>query len=305
MKLTPLRTLALRTATHAGGSRHLSAASGLVVTGGRLHVVGDDAHHLAVFDVDDPGPGSLVRLFPGDLPHDADARKACKPDLETLFRTPPWSAAPHGSLMAFGSGSRPQRQRAAWLALDATGAPDPDASGILSLGPLYEPLRERFADLNIEGAFVDRGQLRLLQRGHAGARDNACIAFDWQAVAAWLGRGGEDEAPPVVSVQRFDLGDIDGVPLGFTDAAPWRDGAWLFSAVAEATSDSYLDGACVGAAVGLVDGQGQLQRVSRLDEPWKIEGLAVLPGAGATQLLLVTDPDDPARAAQLLGGTWP
>ena len=49
-ELQPLRTLDLDRSTHTTGQRFLSAASGLVCAFGRVYVVGDDEHHLAVFD---------------------------------------------------------------------------------------------------------------------------------------------------------------------------------------------------------------------------------------------------------------
>jgi hypothetical protein len=47
-------------------------------------------------------------------------------------------------------------------------------------------------------------------------------------------------------VRRYDLGAIDGIALGFTDAAALPGGGWLFTAVAEDTDDSVTDGACKG-----------------------------------------------------------
>ncbi len=47
---------------------HLSAASALVRVAERLFVVADDELHLGLFDLGDPAPGRLVRLFEGSLP---------------------------------------------------------------------------------------------------------------------------------------------------------------------------------------------------------------------------------------------
>lgn len=301
-----LRTLDLEAPTHAGGHRHLSAASGLVVIDGSWYVVGDDALHLAVFDhpagIEGAAPGRLVRLFAGELPADAKQRKASKPDLETLFLAPAFQGAPHGALMAMGSGSRANRQRLAWLPLDEAGTP---AAPVWesSLETLYAPLHARFADLNIEGAFVSEGCLHLLQRANAGSPENAVIRYDWAGIATWLGHGGP--APRPVSVTVVDIGRIDDVPLGFTDAKPWRDGSWVFSAVAEATGDSYRDGACLGSAIGIVDRAGRVQRLERIEGDWKVEGLDVASVTSeALQLVLVTDADDPDRAAQALRLAW-
>ncbi|CAN7347750.1 DUF6929 family protein [Rhizobacter sp. LjRoot28] len=306
MKLDLLRTLELEVPTHAGGRRHLSAASGLVVIDGTWYVVGDDALHLAVFDqpagVEAGAPGRLVRLFAGELPADAKQRKARKPDLETLFLAPAFRGAPHGALLAMGSGSRENRQRLAWLALDEAGTPSARVCEA-SLVTLYEPLHARFSDLNIEGAFVNEACLYLLQRANAGSPENAVIRYDWAGIAAWLGHGGP--APHPVSITVLDIGRIDDVPLGFTDAKPWRDGSWVFSAVAEATDDSYRDGACLGSVIGIVDRAGRVQRLERIEGDWKVEGLDVTSvPTEPLQLVLVTDADDPDRPAQALRLIW-
>ena len=73
--------------------------------------------------------------------------------------------------------------------------------------------------------------------------------------------------------------------------------------VAESADNSYLDGACVGAALGTVGADGSLQSLYVLDGAPKVEGLAVVAeegGAGDWLCTLVTDPDDPRVAAQLL-----
>jgi hypothetical protein len=93
------------------------------------------------------------------------------------------------------------------------------------------------------------------------------------------------------------LGELDGVTLGFTDGAALDDGRWLFSAVAENTTDSYNDGACLGTVIGLVERDGRVRRLAQLDGQWKVEGIALAADGG---LLLVTDADDPQVAASLL-----
>jgi len=69
----------------------------------------------------------------------------------------------------------------------------------------------------------------------------------------------------------FDLGQIDGIPLCFTDGAALPDGTMVFTAVAEGGGDNYNDGACAGAAVGIVG--NELQCLYRLDWPHKVEGV--------------------------------
>lgn len=303
LTLHPVRQLLLNPAEHPRGVAHFSAASGLVRVGERLYVVADDELHLGVFDASAvEAPGTLVRLFDGDLPHDKGARKQAKPDLETLAQLPPLPGCPSGALLALGSGSTPQRETGVLVALDAQGAPRGRVATV-NLSPLYGPLRQRFADLNIESAFVLGGELLLLQRGNQGKAHSACIRFDWNAMAPWL-LGLQPKPPLAHSVQAMALGEVEGVPLSLTDGTALDGGAWAFSAVAESTDNSYHDGACVGAAIGIVAPDGRVHTLQLLAGAPKVEGLCaqrMLAQPGNTWLFtLVTDPDDPHTPAQML-----
>lgn len=244
-------TLRTDTAQHPQARAHLSAASGLVRLGQTLYVVADDELHLAWFEDTvaagtPPAPGHLLQLMDGDLPSDAAQRKKAKPDFEALAHLPPLPGCAGGALLASGSGSLPHRETAVLLALAGTGQPS-GCRATVSLSALYAPLRKRFADLNIEGAWMANGELHLLQRGNKSDARSACIRCDWSVAAPWLA-GVQAQPPAIHSVQLLDLGAVDGVPLGLTDGAPLPGGGWLFSAVAEDTSDSVVDGTCVASA---------------------------------------------------------
>lgn len=297
LEVRVVRTLSVETDAALG---HLSAASSLVRVGQWLFVVADDEHTLAVFDATGERAGRLHRLFDGELPGKPKARKAAKPDLEALAQLPPFHGCPHGALLALGSGSRPQRHRAALLALDEAGDLQATVREI-DLASLYEPLHAEHEKLNIEGAFVSAGSFCLLQRGNSADAANVLIAFDWPAVQAWL--SGTSPAPGPLNSTSYDLGDIDGVPLCFTDGAALPGGGWVFCAAAEATDDSYLDGPCGGSAVGVVAADGRLLGVWPLSLRCKAEGIAVIVENGVLQLLLVTDPDDRDEPALLLSAT--
>lgn len=307
MHLTPthLQDLLLDPATHPRGQAHLSAASGLVRAGAWLYLVADDEHHLGLLPaaaaaVPQPMEQAplvqLHRILEGDLPAEARARKKRKPDLEALALLPASPTHPSGALLALGSGSKPHRQRGVVIALDATWRPA-GAAQVVDLSPLYAPLRAEFADLNIEGAFVASDCLHLLQRGNKGDARSACITYPRAPLLAWLA-GALEEPPAPLRSTLFDLGRVDGVPLGFTDGAALADGngGWLFSAVAENTDDSYADGECVASAIGWVGADGVLGRMSALEGAPKVEGIAL----DGERLLMVTDADDPACASRLL-----
>ena len=295
-----VRTLELLPAQLAPGHAHLSAASGLVQLGRRLYVVADDELALGRFDLHGGAPGALAPLFEGALPDSHDARKAAKPDLEALALLPARPEHPFGALMAFGSGSRANRQRGALLMLTAQGEVDGPPRAV-DLAPLYQPLHATLPELNIEGAFVSGCALCLLQRGNSGSGVNACIRFGLDAFFAWL----HERAPPpgAGSIARFELGSIDGIPLGFTDGTSLQDGGWLFSAAAEDTLDPYLDGRCAGSIVGVVDAAGIVRRTERLSGTLKVEGIAASAEGLALKLLMVTDADNRQSPAMLLSAT--
>lgn len=279
---------------------HLSAASGLVCAHGRVYVIADDAQHLAVFH-DLTSAGELHRLLPGHLPLDKPARKRLKADLETLFLLPRIGGSKGQALVALGSGSRPNRNTGVVIPLSAAGAPLHPVHRF-SLQALYEPLREALGEVNIEGAMLLDGGFALLNRGVAGRSDNALARYPLQALGDLMdGKGsGRGSAVPPTSIQRFDLGALDGVPLGFTDAAAMPGGGWLFSAAAEATTSSYADGRCVGSVLGVVAALGGGATLHRLASTDKVEGIALRLAGRRIDVCMVTDADDPACASALL-----
>jgi hypothetical protein len=285
-QLTPrfVRNLDVAAAEHPRAQAHLSSASGLVLAQGRLYTVADDEHHLGAFDPTRDEPVQLVRLLPGDLPPDKRERKKRKPDTEAL------TALPGARLLALGSGSKPNRRRGFLLAMNGSGP-----AREIDLSALYLPLAEHFADLNIEGAFVQDDHFHLLQRGNKGDARNARITFPLADVEAWL--AGAAAAPTATAIHALELGSVDGVPLGCTDGAALPGGGFMFSAVAENTDDSYADGACGASAIGWTDPQGRIAGLAMLAGAPKVEGIA-LDGRGG--LWMVTDADDPLQPSQLL-----
>ncbi|MBC7618941.1 MAG: hypothetical protein H7293_08140 [Candidatus Saccharibacteria bacterium] len=304
-RLMPTRhgALLLEAGQHPQGRTHLSAASGLVRSGAQLFVVADDELHLGVFEDTLGGcgalrPGRLVRLLDGDLPAERGARKKAKPDLETLALLPPLPGCTCGALLALGSGSQSNRETGVLLALGAPGMLNGRTASV-QLAPLYAPLRKRFADLNIEGAWVSSGELLLLQRGNKGDAHSACIRYDWNLMAPWL--AGLQPLPPAAkSVQVLNLGSVDGVPLSLTDGVPLPNGEWMFSAVAEDTLDSVADGACVASALGVVTPEGLVRTCVTLQGEPKVEGIALQTDGDEWLVTMVTDPDDPNVPSQCL-----
>ena len=168
---------------------------------------------------------------------------------------------------------------------------------------MYATLEREFGELNIEGAFVAGEHLSLLQRGLAPKPRSARVRLKLAPLLAVLRAVGPPTAAALHDITEYTLGTIEGVALGFTDGAALGDGAFAFTAVAEATDGAYDDAACVGSAIGIMGGDDKLRSLWRLSPALKVEGIAVEEFPGALRILVVTDADDPKVAARLLRAT--
>lgn len=294
-----LRRLDLEAAPDAACLRYLAAGSGLVVVDDFLYVVADDALHLTCFHRSSDAAGSLMRLFPGELPREHAARKAAKPDLEALVRLPAFGNYPSGALLAVPSGSTTQRCQGALLRLDAQGAIIGGPKSI-DFSALYAALGTQVTALNIEGAVVVDDALMLLHRGSRPYPLNALIELSLPEVHAGLVTRSAIEALSPRRVRWVDLGDVDGVALSITDGAALPDGRLVVIAVAEQSPDSYADGPCLGAAAGVLGRNGRVQQLQHLQPTYKIEGVQAWIEDGLIRLLLVTDADDESNPGYLL-----
>jgi hypothetical protein len=262
------------------GALRLSAASGLVLRDGVLHVIGDDRTGLDRYRLDDGTELPALPLLPDAPPL---LPKPQKPDLEAL------ALLADGSLLALGSGSRRTRDRGFRI--------EGDRVRTLDLSPLYTALRARIEDLNIEGACLYRGRLLLAHRGVKDGRSSRLIGVDPRVLApecsSW-------DARALLSIEPLALGELDGVALSVTDLATDAEGLLHYLAAAEDTREAYLDGGCRGSVIGCIGADGQARHLARLRPDVKAEGLAfVSADANAQQWRVVTDADDPARAAML------
>src|SRR5688572_7700516 len=171
----------------------VSAASGLVVRDGVAHVIADDGERLRRYRLD----GARLPDVPAaDGAPEAPIAKRHKPDFEALLDLP------DGRLLALGSGSRPNRERA--LLFD----PRRDLAQALDLAPLYARIRAELGELNIEGAARCKDQWVLGHRG-AGRTTSALVLLDGSA---------RDREPALTaatcrSIVPLALPDLDGIPL--------------------------------------------------------------------------------------------
>lgn len=299
-RLVQLRELRLANSATAGRPRHLSAASGLVRVGNFIYVIADDEHHLGVFRNEVPRrTGRLLRLRRGTLPVEKSARKRRKPDFEALVALPPIEAFPYGALFALGSGSKPNRRSGVLVALNLDGSTHRPPRAV-SLQNWFVRLQREFGEVNLEGAFIERDSLSLLQRGNKGNPRNARVRIALAPVLEAISKRRALPEPKLLDITDFNLGVLDEAPLCFTDGATLPYGGFVFTAVAEATKDSYTDGACVGAAIGIIDVRDRLHALWQLEPALKVEGIEARVTTGGLELTVVTDADRASVPARLL-----
>lgn len=282
---------------------HVRAASGLAMVGGRLAVIQDDAAFIGFV-------GDTVTAVP--LPRGAGGRrrfeealgnKQDKLDLEACV-------AVDDELWAFGSGSTPMREKIAVIGY---------TTRLHGASPLYRRLREELSapsasdsflvppTVNIEGACIVDHELWLFHRGNTGPHDAGPTVFklDKEQFAKWLASDGA--CPDIDGVAPFELGSVDGVRLGFTDAVAVGPRVFYLAA-AECSPNAIDDGEVIGCQLGVI--QGDEVRACALEiegKPLKAEGLAFDP-QNPKQGWISIDPDDTEKPAQLfqfeLVGPW-
>jgi hypothetical protein len=315
---------------------HVRAGSSLAWAGDRLVIVQDDSNFVALVD---PGSGEVVSFA---LPagaggkrqfDDVRGNKSHKLDLEAVVtirqRQPELT-------LAFGSGSTNRRESILVMReLHRVGTGTRPSISMHSASAFYEALRARpgFAgsELNVEGVvhieLPGRDLVRLFNRGNGAARGdlravNASADVDLNRLLAHLEHPSAVPAPLPSGITQYDLGNIDGCPLSFTDVAilPLNPHAKsrriVYVAAAEASPDAVRDGPVAGCAVGIVTAD-----LGEMDARWtilrdmagnvfagKVEGIALDPLIMGRAYLIV-DRDTPTTPSELLEvvleGPWP
>jgi hypothetical protein len=296
---------------------HVRSASGLVRAGGRVALIQDDASFVALADPA-TGQARAIALPAGEAGlrqfDDLRGNKRFKLDLESCVMLE--DADGGGTLIAFGSGSAPLRETI--VLVRRVASPQPDVR-VVDASPLYAVLRAETgfsgSELNVEGAALAGGVLRLFNRGNGAPRSgllpvNATCDLDLAGFLAFLTDPSAAPPPQPREVTQYDLGQVSGLPLTFTDAVE-RGGAILYAAAAEASPDATRDGPVAGCAIGIIHDRKATfavvedSRGERYAE--KIEGILPHP-ADPARLWAVIDRDDPRAASELLevvlGGEW-
>lgn len=175
-------------------------------------------------------------------------------------------------LLAVGSGSNSEAQRIVRMRV---GAGELDL-WVVEANWLYRTLAllPGFASstLNIEGVAAIRAReggapiVRLCQRGNGKPRTNAPVTsatvdIHQTVLIGYLERCRQNPnaqlGDDLTNVRRYDLGALDGVRLGFSDACGMGDERMLYVAVAEDCPDVGISGPNHGTLIGIIDGDGQ------------------------------------------------
>ena len=302
LELRTLRELDLAEPTSEGRPAHMAGASGVVRRGDFAYVIADDELDLGVFEVSSSEPGETRRVLPGSLPDDDSERKGQKPDLEALTALPPFADTPYGGLFGLGSGSDSEgnRDRGFFWAFAPDGSLDGEPR-VIDLSPLYEMLRDKLGGLNVEGAAVLGDELWLFHRGNEGEAGNVVAEISLTDLAGSLAGDLDIDVDELRELREYDLGEMDGVALCFSDATALSDDLVCFTASAEGGEDGDIH----GSVVGTISGSGEVTRLRTIDRKWKVEGVHAAVDTGVIDFVFVCDQDDESVASPLLAATMP
>lgn len=303
LELRKLRDLDVRREADADRGPYVYAASAVVRRGDFAYVIGDDELDLAVFELSAGEPGELRPVLAGELPAE-DGDGSDKPDLEALTAMPPFEGAPYGGLLGLGSGSEPTRDRGFFWRLEADGSLAGEPRTI-DLAPLYDSVRERIPELNVEGAAVLGGRFALFHRGNADDSPNAVLELSLQSVTGSVRGDLELDPEELERVTEYELGELGGVQLAFSDATQLTDDLVVFTASAEDDGSTGADGSIEGSVVGTIDAEGRINRLRTIDRRWKVEGVHAAIDSGVIDFVFVCDQDSESEPSPLLSASMP
>jgi len=272
---------------------HVRAGSGLALIGDTMYVVQDDASFIARVRGNDVDAITLPHAPHGRRRFEiALGNKLDKLDLEACV-------AIDGELIAFGSGSLPVRECVCRVRGDRPELVDGTA--------LYANIRDAIGSpINLEGSAAVDGELWLFHRGNTGPSDPgpAVARVRLAAFLAWLDGAA---APPVIGVDRYDLGGVAGYRIGFTDAVSLGDRVFYLG-VAEQSADAIADGSLLDAQIGVIAGDQVRATQLCLDHQLaKAEGLLLDPRR-RRHGWITADPDDPETPTPIyeieITGDW-
>lgn len=286
---------------------NVRAGSGLCSVSHYLIGVQDDADFLVVIDTRDwsvkghaiPAGSDEHRLYDDQ---DDTAEPDQKIDLEACMTC---QLRGETVILAFGSGVCRQRERIVIARFKDGNLEFEELETSDFHSSLDSVLRENQAELNLEGILLKGNRLCAFSRGDHGEKPlDAILQLDWNDFLNYLeSPKPTKQTPEIIEAQGYKLGQLDGVPLTFSDAEKCpRSNATLF------TVSSESDEGAGRSLIGLMDerrtviGEGQ-------DFPLrgKIEGICYLE-SDPSRLFLIDDQDDHKKASRLyevkLLGDW-
>jgi hypothetical protein len=294
---------------------HVRAASGIVWVNNYFAIVQDDANFVAIVD-STRKKVTAVTLPAGDGGKrqfdDGRGNKKFKMDLESCVLI---SHEKQELLITFGSGSNPYREKIVVL----RNLKHTLQAEIYQASALYSDLRsaEEFAgsEMNIEGAVFLNGKIRLFNRGNGSSTEkltpvNASCDIGWRDLYTYL-MNLEGKPPLIENIVCYNLGNLDDLPLGFTDATDCQ-GKLFFSAAAEDSPDAQTDGRIAGSVLGVIDGKNKIRWTELIDKAGnrfrgKVEGITFLESYNKRAFVVVDQdsPDEPSQLCEVeLVGDW-
>lgn len=251
----------------------IGGGSGLLYEDKKIFLASDDSFVLYVCNSD----GEIlqkVSLNPDGIVRE-QVEKAQKPDFEAIARV-------GQQAYLFGSGSTAERNHLAIVDMNSLKLVE-----LKSLSPLYQKMREEAEinskDFNIEGVILLGKNALFFNRGNGPNLRNGIFQ-----VQNW-----EDENLLTSSFLSINLLEINGVPLGFTDAIQVGDYIFFIGS-AEDTSSTYDDGEILGSGVGVIEAQTlELLDFQIITDLYKMEGIAAVSHEdNRYEFLLCEDADD-------------
>ncbi len=294
---------------------HVRAASSVTNFAEYIAIVQDDANFLVLIE-DDYRHVQSIPLPAGPKGNRVFGHKrgnvGKKLDLEGCVSVPGTNGE---CLLSMGSGSGENREWILLVELNDEDNEDHDIE-LIEAKYFYSYLRTQTdfcgSSLNVEGViFDDKDTLMLFNRGNSKPKNglqpvDATAELSWPDLKAHL-ENPEKVAPPELhSIIPYDLGELDGIPLTFSDGIHLGDHI-LFSASAEALDDDYI----AGSSIGIINGDST--RWSEvIDEDGtafegKIEGLITDEDDWHTVFFVIDDDkaDQPSKIFEAhLEGPW-
>lgn len=294
---------------------YVRAGSSLTCFQEYIAVIQDNANFVALINLETGRAKSLALPAGshGDRIFDPDhANVEDKFDLEACLTIP---GDGESLLVAFGSGSQPERERIVVVRWPEQGEPEVKA---FEAAEFYASLRSQHefsgSELNVEGAiYLGGDRVRLFERGNGAPHADlnpvdATGDLAWSALWTHL-QDPTRPAPQLENIVQYQLGSLDDHSLNFSDAEAVDD-VILYSASAEGSAAANQDGAICGSVLGVISADGA--RWTRLitddnsDFKEKIEGLSIgLDDPYHAYFVVDDDKDEPSNLFQVeLSGPW-